>query len=326
MPHRLQRILILAAAVLLLPAAGRAEIVDRVVAVVNNDVITLHDLNEEGADLFRRIRQEIPPAEQEEALRRARQELLSNLIDKRLLEQRAAELKITVSDEEVNTAMERILARNGVDRKKFLHDLQMGGTTEAAYRSRLRTQILQQKVIGLEVRSRIVVTDQKVKEYYDSHFGGEKQQDGYHVLQMGVAWKEDGGSPTREEARAKAEKIRSQAAAGGDFQELAKAYSDLPSAADGGDIGVFGKEEMAPYMREVVEKMKPGEVSPVVETPAGFQFFKLLSIKQGDVIRQAALESMKDEIRDKVYKEESEAQFDKWLKDLRDKAYVKKLL
>jgi peptidyl-prolyl cis-trans isomerase SurA len=325
MPNRLQRFLILAAAVLLLPAAGRAEIVDRVVAVVNNDVITLYDLNEEGGDIFRRIRQEVPAGQQEEALRRARQELLSTLIDKRLLEKRAENMGITVGEEELDAAIERVLDRNGIDREQFRRELQLSGTSEAAYRERLRTQILQSKLIGFEVRSRIVVTDKKVKEYYDRHFAGQRQEDGYHVLQIGLA-KEESGSLARQEARTRADEIRKQAVAGASFQELARAYSDLPSAVDGGDIGVFMKEEMAPYMREVIVGMKPGEVSPVVETQSGFQFFKLLSVKDGDVIRQASFESVKNEIRDKVYQEESQEQFEKWLKDLRSEAYVKKLL
>lgn len=326
MPNRLQRFLILAAAaVFLLPAAGQAEIVNRVVAVVNNDVITLYDLNEQGADLFRRIRQKVPAEQQEEALRRARQELLSALIDKRLIEQRAKKEKITVSDEELDTAIKRILARNHMDRKEFLHDLKLNGASEAAYRDRLRTQILQSKLIGFEVQSRIVVTDNKIKEYYDRHFT-QQQGDGYHILQMGFTWDENGGSPTRQEARKRADELRKQAAAGGSFEELAKAYSDLPSAADGGDIGVFKKEEMAPYMRKVIVDMKPGGVSPVVETESGFQFFKLLSVKEGDVIRQASFDSMKAEFRDKVYQEESKKQFEKWLKELRDEAYIKKQL
>ena len=110
MPNRLQRFLMLAAVVFLLPAAGRAEIVDRVVAVINNDVITLYDLNQEGGDLFRRIRQEVPAGQQEEALRQARQELLSTLIDKRLLEQRAGEMGITVDEEELIDRTEKLAA------------------------------------------------------------------------------------------------------------------------------------------------------------------------------------------------------------------------
>lgn len=326
MPNRLQRFLILAVVVAgLLPAVSRAEIVDRVVAVVNNNVITLYDLNQQGAELFRRIRQEVPADQQAAALQRARQELLSALIDQQLIEQRAEKEGITVSKKELRTALKRILTRAGLDRQQFLQELKANGTSEAAYRERLRTQILQSKLIGLEVRSRIVVTDKKIKEYYDRHFATQKG-DGYHILQIGFSWNKDGGSPTREEARKRAEEVRKKAVAGGDFQRLAMTYSDLPSAADGGDIGVFKKTEMAPYMRKVITSMQPGGISPVVTTKSGFQFFKLLSVKNGDVVREASFKNMKNEIRDKVYQEEAQAQYKNWLKELRAEAYIKKLL
>jgi peptidyl-prolyl cis-trans isomerase SurA len=311
---------------LCLPVLAGAEMIDRVVAVVNNDVITLYELNQEGKELFKRIRSEAPEAQEQEALRRARQELLSALIDKKLIEQRAAELGISVSDKELDAAIDRILANNHVSREKFQRDLKLSGTSEEEYRDRLRTQILQSKLIGFEVRSRVVVTDAEIKKYYDQHFAEQGGGDGYHLLQMGFSWNEKGGSPTRSEAKERAEQIRSRVSEGQIFQELANAYSDLPSSVDGGDIGVFKKEEMAPYMREVVSDLQPGQVSPVVETQSGFQFFKLLSFKDGDMIQQATFESVKAELKEKVYQEEAEQQFQKWLEELRNQAYIKKLL
>jgi peptidyl-prolyl cis-trans isomerase SurA len=311
---------------LLSPVAGRAEIIDRVVAVVNNDVITLHDLKEEGEELFKRIRQEVPPDEQEEAMRRVRQELLAALIEKKLLEQRAKETGVSVSEAEVDAAIDRLLAQNRVSREQFLRELRSSGTTEAAYRDRLRTQLLQSKLIGYEVRSRIVVTDKKVKEYYDRHFAGKDQADGYHILQMGFAWKGEDSPSSRQAARERAEEARKLALAGQNFKELAETYSDLPSAEDGGDIGVFKEEEMAPYMREVIVRLQPGGISDVVETQSGFQFFKLLSVKEGEIIQQASFEHLKNELRDKVYQEEAREQFENWLQELRDEAYIRKLL
>jgi len=109
-------------------------------------------------------------------------------------------------------------------------------------------------------------------------------------------------------------------------RDIKEEYSDLPSASDGGDIGVFAEEELAPYMWEAIKNLKPGEVSEVIATPAGFQFFKLLSSKHGNVIIQAPLDSVREEIRTQLYDEELEEKFNEWVKQLREQAYIEELL
>jgi peptidyl-prolyl cis-trans isomerase SurA len=311
---------------LFLPVSGEAEIIDRVVAVVNNDVITLHDLQEEGDEFFKRIRQEVPPDQQDEAMREARQDLLASLIEKKLIEQRAKELGVSVSEAEVDAALDRLLEKNRMDREQFRRELQLSGTREAVYRERLRTQLLQSKLIGFEVRSRIVVTDKKIKEYYRRHFAGKDQNRGYHILQMGFIWEGEADDSARQESRKRAEEVRELALAGRSFQDLAETHSDLPSAEDGGDIGVFTEEEMAPFMREAVVGLRPGGISQLIETQSGYQFFKLLAINDGEVIQQASFDQLKNELRDKVFQEEAKEQFEIWLQELRDEAYIRKLL
>jgi peptidyl-prolyl cis-trans isomerase SurA len=317
---------LMAVLILMSPAAGGTEIIDRVAAIVNHDVITLHDLNEEGEEVFRRIRQEAPPAQQEATIRKARQEILEGLIERKLVEQRAAEIDISVTENEVEMAIHRLLEQNNVSHEQFLHELLAIGTTEAKYRERLRAQILQSKLIGFEVRSRIVITDRKVKEYYNRHFAGRQQDEGYHILQMGFTWKGQGASLTREEARQRAEKIREIALTGLNFPELVETHSDLPSARDGGDIGIVKEGDMAPHMREAIVNLQPGEISQVVATESDFQFFKLLSVRKGDIIRTAPFEQVKNDLKEKVYQEEVGEQFEIWLRELRADAYIKKLL
>jgi peptidyl-prolyl cis-trans isomerase SurA len=100
----------------------------------------------------------------------------------------------------------------------------------------------------------------------------------------------------------------------------------LPSAADGGDIGLFKKDEMAAYMKDVILAMHPGEISPIVEAGNAFQFFKLLSMRDGDIVVKAPYETVREEIRDILYRQEMEEQYNIWVKSLREKAYIKILL
>lgn len=302
-----------------------ADIVDRVVAVVNDDVITMSEVNQEGKALFRRIAEQIPPDRLEEALQQARQNVVEELIDKKILQQEARKYDLKVTDEEVDRALKRILERNNTTMEQFRSELAAMGMNEQQYRENLRSQILSSKLVNMEVRSKVIIPEEKIIDYYDTHYMERMGDGGYYLLQIGINIDPDIPDPerARTEARKKAEQIRERALAGEDFKELAKKYSDLPSAADGGDIGVFKADEMAPAMREAVINLKPGEISAIVETTSGFQIFKLLSSKQGQIVARAPYDEVKEEIRNILYQQETKELFDHWLKKMRENAYIK---
>lgn len=306
-------------------------LIDRVVAVVNDDVITLSELNKTGKEFFARVKEKAPEAEMDKAMAKARDDVLSSMIDKTIVRQQAEKLSITVAEEEVDAAVDQILARNNATIEDFRRELAAMNLQEQEYRDNIRDQILQSKLINYEVRSRIVVIEDEIKEYYQKEYTQEKGESGYHILQIGFTWRnsvslEKAGFDTKEEAREKAEEVRTRVLDGESFKGLAQSYSNLPSAADGGDIGIFKKDELADYMKDVILAMKPGEISPIVETGNTFQFFKLLSVREGDIVVKAPYESVREEIRDILYRAKMEDQYKKWVKSLRDEAYVKILL
>lgn len=305
-------------------SVARAEMVDRIVAIVNDDVITFSDLNREGAALFRRIIQEAPAEQVEPTLLKAREEMLSSLIDKLIVEQRAKKLGISVGNPEVESAIGRIIERNKTTPEKFWQQMALMGSNEHDYRELVRGQLLQDRLIDYEIRSRVVVNEERIREFYDKNYAQKVKEDAYHILQMGFVWKED-TQAAKDDALRRAEEARKLALAGQDFRTLARQASDLPSAKDGGDIGVFKKSEMASYMKASIAGLQVGQISAVQETPAGYQFFKLLSDK-GDVGLQASYESVKEQIRQRLYEEALNSQFQKWVKELRDQAYIKKIL
>jgi len=316
---------------LAVPLSYGDHLVDRVVAVVNDDVLTLSELEKAGREFFQRIREKAPAGEVDRALEKAREEVLSGLIDKFIVRQQAEKLSITVTDQEVDTAVDQILARNNATIEDFRRELAAMNISEQEYRDNIRDQILQSKLISYEVRSRIVIIEEDIQAYYQKEYTQDKGESGYHILQMGFTWRntvslEESGFDTKEAALEKAEEIRARVLDGESFLELAKAYSNLPSAADGGDIGLFRKEEMAAYMKDVILAMHPGEISPIVETGNAFQFFKLLSAREGDIVVKAPYGSVREEIRDILYRQEMEEQYKTWVKSLREEAYIKILL
>ncbi len=306
---------------------SQAEIVDRVVAIVNDTVITLSELKEEGAPLFNRIREKAPPAERETYLQQASEDTLTQLINARLIQQQAADFGLKVEEAEIDKTIANIIRQNNITREDFLQDLKKIGTTQEAHRQTIKRQILKSRIVNMEVRSKIVISDRQVKAYYDDEYVKQDAPNGFTLLQIGLKWGPEARSAaTKEDAVALAAFIRQKAAEGVDFKQLAREYSDMPSAQKGGAIGSFAREELAPFMREAILSLKPGELSQSVESETTIQIFKLLSIKEDDVVSLAPFDSVKEDIREIIFNQEMEESYKNWTKQLREKAYIKRLL
>ena len=309
------------------------QLVDRVVAIVNDDVITMSEVNDAGKGYFKKITENAPSSQLEDALRRGRAEVLNTLIDKRLIAIEAEKQGVTISEEEVQAAADRMMASNNMNREMLDAQLGQMGMSYESYLDTLRNQILQSKLVNYEIRSKIIITDDMILDYYDTNYTKHISGGGYYLMQMGFVWGKDTNTTDsapaqyadKMDAKKRAERVRKLVVNGQDFRMLAEKFSDLPSAADGGDLGIFQKDEMADYMKEAVLELTPGEVSEIVETPSGYQFFKLLSSQDGQIVVQASFASVKDDIREKLYEEELKKQFDEWVAKIKTEAYVKRL-
>lgn len=321
------KILLLCAFFLLFSTVfSSANVIDRSVAIVNDDIITLSEVNELGAPFFQRVTEETPPAQLPEAMRQARKNVIEQIIEKKLILQEAERLGIRVSETEIDNTLQRILAENKTTREQFHRDLTALGMSEKQYREELRQQILSSKLINQEIRAQIVIPEERLILYYDRYYTEQTENSGFYILQIGTIWgvpNRDGTIPTQAEAKQKIDKILERAVQGEDFNQLARQYSDLPSSVDGGDLGVFQRHEMAVAMREAVVILKPGEISRIVETDNMYQFFKLLSSQKGQITAKIPYETVKEEIRDTLYQQEMETRFKDWLKTIHDKAYIR---
>lgn len=318
---------------LLAPQPPRAaEMVDRVVAVVNDEVITLSELDEEASGLFAKLAATVPSELLSSEMAKARDDILTTMIDKKLIAQKAKEKNISVSKEEIDQAFARVLERSGMSREMLLETLLENGLNEAVYRTTLESQLLQNKLVSTDVQQKVVVTEAMILDYYDINYTSKVDAGSYYLLQMGFGWQapdSDSANPAlakdRDEAKMRAERVHSLATAGQDFRNLAKKFSDLPSAADGGDIGTFLPDEMADDMKEAVTGLKAGEISDIIETTSGFQFFKLLSVGEGSIVRKESYESVKEEIRQSLYEQKMQEAYKEWVNTLKEKAYIRKM-
>ena len=135
--------------------------------------------------------------------------------------------------------------------------------------------------------SKITVSDEEIKKFYDENQDKFKQPESYHASHILIGVKPDATSDEKQKAREKAEALRKKVLAGEDFAALAKSESTCPSSSKGGDLGFFGKGEMVPAFENATAALKPGEVSTVVETQFGFHIIKLIEKKDGGVVKLA---------------------------------------
>lgn len=308
------------------PVPVTAEIIDSVVAVVNDDIVTSSDVNRIGKPVFQRISEEAPLEQQDEALEQARKKIIAQLIENKLIIQQAAALNISVSEQEITLAKEQVQQRNNFTDEEFRNELKKMGLSKTQYRETLRDQILRSKLINYEIRSKIVIPEKEIQKYFRQQYSNRPPKATYYVLQLGVSWDEkqpSAISAAKRNALNKVQIAHNLAQRGQDFTEVVRQYSNLASAADGGDLGSFTRDEMAKYMQDTITVLQPGEISPIIERPNSYMFFKLLKKELDKNRRQVLDKKLKEEIRNKLYKQEAEKRYTTWLKKIRDEAYVK---
>jgi len=314
---------------LLNPLYLSAEVVDKVVAVVNNEVITLSELEEETTGLFRSITQNNPDVPILKAMEEAREVTLNNMIERQLIQQKAKKYNVSVTDQDINGAYENMRSRMSLNPTEFREKLEKSGMTEESYRNKLKTQILQSRLLGYDVRSKIIITEEMILDYYDENYTSRVDKGSYYLLQMGFTWPKTDDlekmAVNKQETLKRTERVYNLVKNGQEFRLLAEKFSDLPSASDGGDIGIFTLDEMAPTMRDAVAALKPGELSKIIDTPAGYQFFKLLSGEENAIVVTASFEAAREEIRSKLFEEKLKAAYSEWVIKLKEDAYIQKL-
>ncbi len=326
-----------------------AAVVDRTVAIVNNDTITLSEVNDAGAPIFQKIMTQAPPAERPAALAEARKTIIDKLIDKKLILQEAQKLHVQVSDQDVDKAVQEVMEQNKMTPDQLRHELAAMGMSEKQYRDQLREQILSSRLLNYEVRARVLIPEEKVREYYDKHSdfttstassAPEEVRTGssYSLQQIGCMWgsrSANGTVPTKKQATEKIKKVYQLAMEGKDFKALARQYSDMPTAKDGGDLGVLQVSEMASYIREAIAHLNAAHLTPILASEQGFLFFKA-TVVGGKAAAESSTptvvstsgdkppyDTVKEKIRDKLYKQALETRFDTWLKSVRANSYIR---
>jgi len=310
---------LMAASFFLFPDAPWGKVVERIVALVNNEIITLSELEEAGKRLFEQVQQSSLPVEKEEKLKEARRAVLDQLIENKLLEQEIKNRKIEVPDRDVDAAIGDILKQNQLTESELKMLLAKEGLTYPAYRRRIRDDIGKMRLINREIKSKIVIKEEEARRNYQENIARFTEAAEVKVQQIFFPVPALATEKEIAAIRKEAQSILERAHRGEDFAELARKYSQGPEASEGGVLGFFKHKELRPELEEPAFKLQPGEVSGLIKSTEGFHILRVLERKGGEPRPFAEVES---QVRDEMMQAEAERQFQEWMKALKAKAYI----
>jgi peptidyl-prolyl cis-trans isomerase SurA len=301
-------------------AVSEGVILDRVVAVVNDDVITLTEVQEEGLQTIRKIVQETLGVERERRLRTTERQILDDLILRKLQLQEAKREKIEATTSEVRSAIEELKRRNGLTSDEELQAAMAGQLlSEEQFRRGIAEQVTLTKLVARQVRAKIAVLDEEARRYYDQHREQFREIPRFKIRHLLVSVSP---KPTREEvlqARNRIEEAQALIKLGAKFSTVAKHYSEDRLASSSGEVWTMKHGELAPDMERMALTLPIGQVSGIVMTSAGFHLIQVEERVPGEII---PFDTIKEEVRNVLFNQKAETKFKEWIQTLKAKASV----
>jgi peptidyl-prolyl cis-trans isomerase SurA len=301
--------------------AQEPEVIDRIVAVVNSDIITLYDLNRAFKPYEDNIKAlQYAPEKERETLFQVRKDLLDQLIDSKLADQEIEHAQITVNESDIDRTIERIKEARSFTDEQLREGLARQGMTMEEYRKEMKEQILRTKLVNREVKSKIVITKEDIKAYYDSHqdeYAGEKK---YYLYNIFVRLSPQADISERQNALRQIEDAIARLNQGLSFEDLVNQLQDSSSRVQGTDLGLYRPEELSEQLQGAVVKLKAGEFSEVLDTDFGPQIIYVQKIQETPTKSPDEIES---EIQEILYNESVDNRYQGWLDELRKRSLIK---
>ncbi|MBW6484658.1 MAG: SurA N-terminal domain-containing protein [Syntrophobacterales bacterium] len=305
--------------VVFIGAAAEAGVADRIVAVVNDEVITLSDLNRAFEPFMARFEAGYRGNERDKALDEAKRSILNSMIDNMLMEQEAKKTGISVPEGEIDAAIADIKKQRNLSEDQFRKLLEQEKLTPETYRKDVRRQMMRMQLIGRDIRSKVVATEGEIGDYYRQHREEYDGKESVRVRQILLFIPKEASPEAKAKIRADLEAIRQRLLKGESFEELCAKFSQGPGAEEGGDIGYIEKGAILPEIESVAFALPLNKISDVIESPAGFHIIQITDRRGAGA---KTIELVREEIKAKLEKEKMEKRFEEWLKELREKYNV----
>jgi len=303
-------------AIVMLCVSAQAATINKLVAVVNDEVITQQDVDQLLAVLYAQYSQEYKGDELLQKMEQVKKDILNQIIEDKLVLSRAKELGIKITESEIDDRLEYI-KKGFPSEDEFYKTLEAQGVTVANLKDRYRDQIMMKKLVDYEVKSKISVLPSETNDYFEKRKDLFKEGDKYRVKNILIKAKDD---VSFELVRVEIESVYNKLKEGGNFDDLAMQYSQGPNAQKGGDMGYIEQGQMLEALDKAIFKLiKPGEFSEPVKSEIGYHIFKLEDIQYG---KRSSFEDVKENIQMMIFQDKFKAQVNEWLAGLKKKAYI----
>jgi len=296
-----------------------AEIMDRIVAVVNGDVITLSELNTAFEPFGKRIEEGYKGSDKEKVIAENRLALLNRLIDNMIIDQEAKKSQIIIKEEEVTDTINDLLSRRKMKMEDLINELAKENSSIEAHRKEVKAHLLRMRLLRREIKSKIAVTDEEIGEYYRKNREAYEGKEAVQIKQILVLFPKGADVKTKAKLREEMDAIHKRLLNGEPFDLLAAQFSREPAAATVGDLGFFEKGSMLPAVESVAFSLKKDEISKVIESPVGLHIIQAVD-RRGAGIKP--IESVREEIKAKLEEEKTDKKYEEWIKELRKKSLI----
>lgn len=315
-----RKVFIAAAAALtlsgILPVPARAEMVDRVVAVVNDEPITLYEVDKLMAANLEEIKKAEGAGMKQDKFKSYRSQALEKLIADKLLDQQMEQMKLQVTDEDVQKALKNILQRNSMTQDQLAQQLSQKGMTFDQYMADMRIQLKKVKFMGAVIAPRVKVTDADLDEFFAANSDKFGNFQSVQMAQVIIPVSPTADDSELSAAQAKAKEVYQKAKGGGNFEDLGKKYSVNPQTAI---PAMYQVNQLAPQIAEILSGLKPGDVGEPVRSEMGLHVIKLIERK---TLAGEEYQTVREQIREKVFEVKVQEELEKYVGELKNKNFV----
>ncbi len=307
---------------LFISAVVYAEVVDRIIAVVNDEIITLAELNRAFEPYAKNIDASYMGSDKDTVVRQNKEAFLQQMINQILIEQAAKKAGpgiATVKDEELMDVIREMLVKNKISMEDYIKKLAAEGNTLDAVKKDIKSQMLRMRLLRREVQSKIMVTDEEIGAYYDKHRQDYEGKEAVRIKQIFLPAPKEADQAARAGAKEQADRLSDRILKGESFEMLSAQYSKGPAAAQGGDIGYVEKGVIVPEVEKAAFALPAGKLSNVIETELGYHLIIVVDHRGAGL---KPLSIVRNEIKAKIEDEKLAKKFEEWIEELRKKSFI----
>ncbi len=303
-------------ATLFLNPSANSKIVEKIVAVVNGEVITLLELDRGMAPRLQDLKKS---KHYESDFKTIRKQVIDELVDNLIFKQEIEKSDYKIGDQELSQAINNILSRNNITLPQLKNELKDNGIKWDSYKENLKFELKRQRFISATIGAKISITDEELKNYYLRNLDKFSGKHEIHIAQILFPYTANPTKENIESFRSKMEQLRTQIISRNDFFETAKKHSKGPFASKGGDLGMIKTSQLLQEVANAAINLEEGQTSQPIISDRGVHLIHLISMSKA---KPDDFEKMKDTIYRTLYDERMEQEMNNYLLQLRQRAYI----